>query len=147
MQTTYKLRETNSMNESLKTLVAAGVVSEREAKAAHAWAVDVAESAPRVPRRPEYARVRAPGSGRGSQSTSLNMMAAGRKRRLAKVRGTLAGIDSPWFKSAYHLAVLGKPATETAALLELTMPAFIIIVQDAFRGIASVYNFVEGQAA
>jgi hypothetical protein len=136
------------MNPSLKALVDTDVITAGQARAALAWAHDVAELAPRVPRLPEHVRARAPGVGRGRNANGgHNLMRAAAKRRCAKVEACLAGRGSPWHKAVHHIAILGTSATETAALLELTMPAFILLAQDGFKGIASVYNFMEGRAA
>jgi hypothetical protein len=136
------------MNPSLKALVDTGVVTTGQARAALAWAADVAEVAPRLPRRPEHVRARAHGVGRGrNASGGHNLMRAAARRRCRKIEDLLAGRGSVWFRAVHHIVLLGTSATETAALLELTMPAFILLAQDGFKGIASVYNFMEGRAA
>jgi hypothetical protein len=139
MQTTCKLRETG-MNDSLRSLVAAAVVSEREARAAAAWAHDVAELAPRVPRRPEHVQARGRTS---SASRAPNVMRVGSKRRLAKVEAALAGKGSPWFRAAHLVAVKGEPAVEAAKIMDIKLAALLLLLQTALVDIASIYGMAE----
>jgi hypothetical protein len=126
------------VNASLRALVDGGVISAVEAKAAVAWAADVIEAAPRLPRPGNAPRARGRSPDAGPRPLNLPRVAA--RRRVAKVECVLAGKASPWHRSAHLVAVAGAPAVEVAATMAMSLPALVLLLQTAFADITRVYG-------